>query len=264
MRVLYIAEIVGKTGVFAVKSALPRLKAEFKPDFTIACADSATGGAGLGVQHAVYLRKLGVECVTLGEGAFFKKDLVEYYPRAPWVLRPANYPAGVPGRGFRVFPTPAGRLGVIVLLGQTGFTRVHPDNPFAALDQTAGRLGAEADALVLDFHAATTAEKRTMAFHAEGKVAAMFGSHGRVRTADASVSAAGTATITDCGRTGSQISVGGQDPETRVCEYISGIPEWAADGTLGVQLQGCVLDIGADGGASGLVSFAVDVQGESR
>lgn len=263
MRVLYIAEIVGKTGVFAVKSALGRLKAEFKPDFTIACADSATGGSGLGVQHAVYLRKLGAECLTMGEGAFFKKDLVEYYPRAPWVLRPANYPAGVPGRGFRAYDTPAGRLGVIVLLGRTGFSRVQPDNPFDALDQVAERLRTEADALVLDFHAATTAEKRTMIRHADGAVAAVLGSHGRVRTADAAISAAGTASVTDCGRTGSQMSVGGQDPDTRVREYISGIPEWAADGALGVEVQGCVLDIGPDGRATGISPFrrAATMQG---
>ena len=99
MRVLYIAEIVGKTGVFAVKSALGRLKAEFKPDFTIACADSATGGSGLGVQHAVYLRKLGAECLTMGEGAFFKKDLSSIIPARPGCSGRPIIRRGFPGGG---------------------------------------------------------------------------------------------------------------------------------------------------------------------
>ena len=82
-RILFIGEIVGKSGVFALKSSLPELKRQYSPDFIVANADSATGGAGLGVQHAVYLRKLGVDCLTLGESSYYKLDLMDFYPKAP-------------------------------------------------------------------------------------------------------------------------------------------------------------------------------------
>jgi len=101
--IVFLGEIVGKTGVFTVKSTMPEIRERFNPDFIFANADSATGGAGLGVQHAVYLRKLGIDGITMGEASYYKPDMTEFYPKAGWVLRPANLPEGDPGRGWRVF-----------------------------------------------------------------------------------------------------------------------------------------------------------------
>ena len=257
MKILYVGEIVGKAGVFTVKKTLAKAKAELGADFVIGNADSATGGAGLGRQHSVYLRKLGLEAITLGDCCYYKRDIIEAYAKAPYLIRPANYPYGNPGRGYHVFNTPKGKVAVVELLGQAGFPRVHLANPFQAILDLSRKLREEAPVIVLDFHAATTAEKEAMARHADGLVSAVIGSHGKTLTADARVLPGGTASITDAGRTGSLMSVGGQDAATRIHEFISGIPAWAKDGTAGLELQGCLVEVGADGRATSMRSLRI-------
>jgi len=260
IRILYIAEIVGKAGVFTVKKLLPAAIRDLQVDFVIGNADSATGGAGLGRQHCVYLRKLGIEAITTGECAYYKRDIVEHMPKAPYLLRPANYPYGNPGRGYKVFTagTAAGpvKVAVVELLGQAGFSRVHLANPYQAITDLARKLREETPIVILDFHAATTAEKITMSYHASGLVSAVIGSHTKAQTADARI-ARGTAYITDAGRTGSLMSVGGQDPATRIAEYMTGIPAWAKDGTDGLELQGCLVEVGDDGRALSIKALRI-------
>ncbi|HTX73653.1 MAG TPA: TIGR00282 family metallophosphoesterase [Rectinemataceae bacterium] len=257
IRVLYVAEIVGKAGVFTVKRLLPRVRREYRADFVIGNADSATGGAGLGKQHAVYLRKLGLEAITTGECVYYKRDIVEQLPHAPYIIRPANYPYGNPGRGYKVFTVASGRVAVVQLLGQAGFPRVHLANPFQAALDLARKLREECPAVLLDFHAATTAEKRTMAYHLDGLVSAVVGSHTKAMTADACILPKGTAYITDAGRTGSIQSVGGLDPAVRIREFMSGIPAWSRDGTDGLELQGCLIEIGDDGRARSIETLRI-------
>ncbi len=260
IRILYVAEIVGKAGVFTVKKLLATTRRDLKADFVIGNADSATGGAGLGRQHAVYLRKLGLEAMTTGECCYYKRDIVEQMPKAPYLMRPANYPYGNPGRGYKVFscPTASGerKVAVVQLLGQAGFSRVHLANPYQAIIDLARKLREETPIIILDFHAATTAEKQTMSHHASGLVSAVIGSHTKAQTADARI-IRGTAYITDAGRTGSLLSVGGLDPATRIGEYLSGISAWAKDGTAGLELQGCLLEIGDDGHAISIEALRI-------
>ena len=261
VRILYVAEIVGKAGVFTVKKMLQSAKRDLKADFVIGNADSATGGAGLGQQHAVYLRKLGLEAITTGECCYYKRDIVEHMPKAPYLLRPANYPYGNPGRGYKAFTCSAvagqAKIAVLQLLGQAGFSRVHLANPYQAISDLSRKLKEETPIVILDFHAATTAEKQTMARHAAGLVSAVIGSHTKAQTADACVLRGGTAYITDAGRTGSLMSVGGLDPATRVAEYLSGISAWAKDGREALELQGCIVEVGDDGKASSIDAFRI-------
>ncbi len=257
INVVFIGEIAGKSGVFALKSTLPEIRARYRPDFIIAAADSTTGGAGLGVQHAVYLRKLGIDCLTMGECAYYKIDMTEFYPKAGWVLRPANYPYGNPGKGWRVFQTEAGKIAVVSLLGQAGFPRVHAENPFPAIDRILERLAAETKAVVVDFHAATTAEKLTLSAYLDGRVSAVIGSHCKALTADARLMKKGTAALTDCGRSGSILSVGGMDPDARVREFMTAVRVWEGDGTLGLEVQGCSFRIGDSGLAESMESFRI-------
>jgi metallophosphoesterase (TIGR00282 family) len=279
IRILYVAEIVGKAGVFTVKKTLAAARRDLKADFVIGNADSATGGAGLGRQHAVYLRKLGLEAITTGECCYYKRDIVDHMPKAPYLLRPANYPYGNPGRGYKVFSCaiaggdPSGAAGrsakvaVMQLLGQAGFPRVHLANPYQAVADLARKLREETPIIILDFHAATTAEKQTMSYHAAGLVSAVIGSHTKAQTADARVARGGTAYITDAGRTGSLLSVGGLDPATRIGEYLSGISVWAKDGSAGLELQGCLVEVGDDGRALSIEALRIpcaDVLEEKR
>lgn len=257
IRILYLGEIVGKAGVFAVKKQLPGLRERYRPDLVVASGNGVTGGSGIGKAHSVYLRKLGIDVVTTGEGAFYKKDIVEAFPAEPWMLRPANHPSGVPGRGFRVYKAGKGRVAVVQLLGQAGFNRVHLDNPFVVLDEVIQRLRGECDAVVVEFRAPTTAEKQSMFHHANGKVAAVIGSYARTLTADGAVSTLGTAYITDAGMTGASDSVRGFDPEPVIREYLTGIPSWDREGGSRPEVQGCLIDIEENGKATGLETLRI-------
>jgi len=255
--IVFLGEIVGKTGVFTVKSTMSEIRQRFNPDFVFANADSATGGAGLGVQHAVYLRKLGLDGITMGEASYYKPDMTEFYPKAGWVLRPANLPEGDPGRGWRVFQKDGKRVAVIALLGQSGFARVHADNPFLAVDQLSRFLHRDTACIVVNFHAATTAEKLSLARHADGKVSVILGTGGKVLTADARILQKRTAAITDLGRTGSILSVGGLDPEAKVREFLTGVPAWSRDASAQPEVQGVCVQFDDDGLALSIESFRI-------
>ncbi|MDR3138826.1 MAG: YmdB family metallophosphoesterase [Treponema sp.] len=249
MKILYIAELVGKAGVYAYKKGLPLLKQQRDIDFVITCADGATGGNGLGRNHAAYIRKLGTQVITTGECCFYKKDLVENFEKIPYVLRPENLNPAAPGFGSRIFKVGEHKIAVAVLLGQNGFTRLHGDNPYSALPVLLERLRQETPYIIVDFHAGATAEKQTFFALAAGHCSAVIGSHNRVQTADARILAGGTAVITDAGRTGSTDSVGGNDRASRIQEYISGIPEWTRDAWDKCELQGVFINLNSQGKA---------------
>lgn len=296
MRILYIAEIVGKPGLYAVKTLLPTLRKERKIDFVIANGDAVTGGFGIGKNHSIYLRKLGVDVITGGDMTFYKKDMAEHIDRSHYILRPANLPPEMPGRGWRHYSVrpmewneqadtstgdaaaepassemPSGatppdatapssgaaapaldapeatmpevRLAVISLIGQSGYDRTHGSNPYTYLNNTLERLGKGSAAVIVDFHALTTAEKYTMFHYADGKVTAVIGSGQRVQTADAQVFPSGTAVICDAGRTGSIDSVSGLAPQTEIRKYLTRIPIRSEECWDRLELQGTILDI---------------------
>jgi calcineurin-like phosphoesterase len=309
MRVLYIAEIVGKAGIYCVKTVLPRLKKEREIDFVIANGDGATGGYGIGKNHSIYLRKLGIDVITGGDQTFYKKDMAEHIEKAYYMLRPANLPPEMPGRGWRHYsvvprewvgigstpedsvpedggaadespadepsapgartdvpgtrttrqeapdgtsgsqPTaPAFKIAVVSLLGQSGFHRIHGGNPYTYMKNVLERITKESGAVIVDFHALTTAEKTTMFHYLDGNVTAVIGSGQRVQTADAKVMSSGTAVICDAGRTGSINSVGGYLPEPEIRQYLTGIPVRSDDAWDTLELQGALIEIDPAGG----------------
>lgn len=257
IRVLYISEVVGKAGIWCIKQALPALKKAEQPDCVIVNADGTTGGAGIGKQHAGYLRKLGADLLIGSDYAFFRKDLVENIASVPWFIRPANYPPESPGFGWRYVKAGKARLAVISLLGRVGFGRVHGENPFLAVTALSERLRAETPFILVDFHSGATAEKQAFFFHSDGKVSAVIGSHSRVRTADPGILPGGTAVITDAGRTGSQDSVGGAEPNLKIREYRTGIPDWSRDAWGKPCLQGLIIEMNDDGKATAIRPVSV-------
>jgi metallophosphoesterase (TIGR00282 family) len=259
LKILYIAELVGKAGIYALKKGLPELKKQKSPDFVIACADGATGGNGLGRNHAAYIHKMGVDVLTLGECCFYKKDLVENMGRLPYVLRPENLNPQAPGFGARIFKCGSAKIAVAVLLGQSGFTRLHGDNPFARLPVLLERLRQETPFVILDFHAEATAEKCTLFAAGDGACSAIIGSHNRVMTADERILPGGPAVICDAGRTGSQFSVGGVETNERIQEYLTGIPDWTKEAWDKCELQGVFLELDRNGKALSIerIRFAV-------
>jgi metallophosphoesterase (TIGR00282 family) len=255
LKILYVAEIVGRTGIYAFKNGLPVLRQRLSDaghgafDFVIACADGATGGNGLGRNHAAYLRKLGANVLTTGECCFYKKDLTENVGRLPYVLRPENLNIEAPGVGARIYKAGNEKVAVTVLLGQSGFGRIHGNNPYSMLPSLLERLRQETPYVIVDFHAEATAEKKTLFIAAAGRCSAVIGSHTRIQTADEAVLPGGTAVICDAGRTGSAESVGGTETKSRIQEYLTGVPDWTKEAFVKPELQGVLLDLDAAGKA---------------
>jgi metallophosphoesterase (TIGR00282 family) len=265
MKVLYVAEIVGKAGIYAFKKALPELKRRYPWDFLIACADGATGGNGLGRNHAAYLHKLGANVLSTGECCFYKKDLTENIEKLPYVLRPDNLNPDAPGFGSRIYKVGygtsvrGGKIAIAVLLGQNGFGRLHSNSPLIHLPVLLERLRQETPYVIIDFHAQASAEKKTFFYAADGRCSAVVGSHTRVQTADDCILPGGTAAISDAGRTGSGESVGGCEIASRIQEYLSGVSNWTKDAWDNPVLQGVYIDIGADGKARSIERINIPV-----
>jgi metallophosphoesterase (TIGR00282 family) len=255
MKILYVAEVVGKAGIYALKKGLPALKNRYAWDFLILNANGATGGSGLGRNHAAYLHKLGANVLVTGACCFYKKDLTENLEKTPYVLRPENLSPSAPGTGSRIYRTENGKIAVAALLGQRGFDRLHGNNPFTLLPVLLERFRQETPYVIVDFHAGATAEKRALFFAADGLCSAVIGSHSRVQTADETILPGGTAVITDAGRTGSIQSVGGCDIKSRIQEYLSGIPDWTRDAGAQPELQGVFIELGRDGRALSIERF---------
>jgi len=255
VRILFLGEIVSKPGIYCIKSNLKKLKEQYKPDLTIANGDGATGGYGIGRTHAMHLRKLGIDIITGGDQTYFKKDMVAGIDQLFHVLRPANYPPGNPGRGWRTISVGSRKVGVISLLGLAGFGRIHLSNPYTYLPEIVKRLHAETPFIILDFHSLTTAEKATMSLYADGMLSAVIGTGSRVLTADAEVLPGGAAMLSDAGRTGSIFSVNGYDPKPEIKQFMTSVPERSSDGWNGLEIQGCVIDLGDDGKATAIQSF---------
>lgn len=249
VRILYIGEIVGKAGIYCVKKALPEIKEKYRIDFVIANGEGATGGFGLGKNHSIQIHKYGVDVITTGEKAYFKKDMVPHIPKSPYLLRPVNFPYSNPGRGWRTYTAAGLKIAVIAILGQSGFQRVHLANPHLMLPELAAKLRQDHDIVVVDFHASTTAEKYNLFYRMDGSVSAVFGSHTKAISADAQILRGGTAVICDTGRTGSLFGVGGLEPKTEIAKFLTQVPERSQECWESLELQGAVAEIGDDGKA---------------
>lgn len=258
MRVLFIAEIVGGSGRYAANRILPGLDA----DFVIANANGAAQGFGLSKKQALTLRKSGIDILTGGEYLCSKKDLVNILPKSEWILRPENFPKNHPGKGWTICETPFGKIGIITLIGQSGYAWIHGNNPFECLEKSVLKIKEITNTIVLNFHAMTTAEKRTMAFFADGMVSAVIGSGTRCQTADAGILPKGTACITDAGRTGSRRSVFGMDSAIEKQMLITKIHERSKDGWGDLRFQGILIDIDCEGRAVSADVLDIPVEGD--
>ena len=205
MRIFYIAAVTGKTGVWAVKKNIAEIKRRYRPDFIIANADAATGAGGLGKQHAGYLKKMGIDCITGGDCIFQKKDLVENLPQMPFVLRPCNLSEYSSGAGYRYFTARSGeKLAVISILGRVGHHRLLADNPFTLMQTLLPKIERETRFIAADFSSTATAEKQTMAFFLAGRLSVLIGSgtgaaaaDERLMSAESGLSAVDSAAHTD-------------------------------------------------------------------
>jgi metallophosphoesterase (TIGR00282 family) len=242
LNILFIADLVGRPGRWAVSQLLPDLKRTHQIDFTIANVENAAGGFGLTKEIAKKIHTYGVDCLTSGNHIWDRKDIYPYLEEDPRILRPANYPPGVPGRGAAVFEAQDGtRVGVLNLQGRIYIKEI--DCPFRVADREIERLREETRVLIVDVHAEATSEKIALGWYLDGKVSAVLGSHTHVQTADETILPRGTAYITDAGMSGSHDSVIGFNKEDALARFLLQIPRRFALGESDIRFCGVLLKI---------------------
>ena len=214
MRILFVGDVVGRSGRTAVTERLPGLIRDWKLDFVVVNGENAAGG--FGITEAIYneLVEAGADAVTLGNHAWDQKEALVFIERAPRLVRPVNYPAGTPGRGAVMCEARGGAR--VLVLNVMGRVFMDPlDDPFAAVDRqlTACRLAQGADVIIVDMHAETTSEKQSMGYFCDGRASAVVGTHTHAPTADLRILPSGTAFMSDVGMTGDYESVIGMTKE---------------------------------------------------
>ncbi len=211
MRILFLGDVVGRSGREVVKSELPALRSALKPDAVVVNCENAAHGFGVTEHIAADLLDSGIDVLTGGNHTFDQKEALIFIAREPRLLRPINFPAGTPGNGTALVDTPAGRLLVINAMGRLFMVAL--DDPFAAVERELGacELGRGADAILIDFHAETTSEKMSMAHYVDGRASLVVGTHTHVPTADHQILPGGTAYLSDAGMCGDYNSVIGHE-----------------------------------------------------
>lgn len=224
MNLLFIGDIFGSPGRKFLAGRLPSLIEEYQADFVIANGENAAGGSGLTPDVAEFLFSLGVDVLTSGNHIWAKKEIFSIIDQERRILRPANYPPGVPGRGSGVFHARnGGTVGVINVCGRV-FSPQSFDCPFRTLDSEIAVLRQHTPLIVIDFHAEATSEKIAAGWYVDGRASALLGTHTHVQTADATILPNGTAFITDAGMTGSLEGVIGVSREIILKNFLTQLP----------------------------------------
>ncbi|MBI4301659.1 MAG: TIGR00282 family metallophosphoesterase [Chloroflexi bacterium] len=218
MRILMIGDIIGKPGRKGVQALLPFLRQEHEVDLVVANGENAAGGLGLTLATAEELFQAGVDVITSGNHIWDQKDIILHLDSEIPVLRPLNYPPGVPGRGYLRY----GKALVVSLLGRTFMGNF--DCPFRAMDSLLAQLAPLPPVIIVDIHAEATSEKMALGWYLDGRVSAVLGTHTHVATADARLLARGTAYVTDVGMVGPYNSVIGDDMETVLRRFLTQMP----------------------------------------
>lgn len=225
MKIAVFGDVVGRSGRRALIDELPRLRRRFALDFVIVNGENAASGFGVTARIVEELLDDGADVITTGNHAFDQRDEIEVFRAEQRLLRPLNFPASNPGRGAGLYETKDGRS-VLVLHAQ-GQVEMHPcDDPFAAIDAAIGsaKLGRDADAIIVDFHAEATSEKQAMGHFLDGRVTAVVGTHTHTPTADDRVLAGGTAYISDIGMCGDYDSVIGMEKSEPLNRFLTKMP----------------------------------------
>jgi len=241
MTILFIGDIVGRPGRDLVQRGLRALLDHYDVDMTIANAENAAAGFGLTRDIGETLLDCGVDVMTSGNHIWDKKEVLEYIAVEPRLLRPANYPVGVPGRGSCIAQTRDGRsVGVINVMGRVFMAPL--DDPFAVALREIDAVRHRARIIVVDVHAEATSEKIAMGWHLDGRVTAVIGTHTHVQTADERVLPGGTAYLTDAGMTGPHDSIIGMEKEPSLARFLNGMPTKFEPASGNPRLNGAVIE----------------------
>ncbi len=225
MRILFLGDLVGRTGRQVALDHIPKLRRQWNIDLLVVNGENAAGGFGINEDIYESLIEAGADAVTLGNHSFDQRETLVYIERADRLIRPANFPPGTPGRGSALIDLHDGRRALVVNL--MGRTYMEPlDDPFAIAERelAACPLGQGADAILIDFHAEATSEKQSFGYFVDGRVSVVTGTHTHVPTADHQILPGGTAYISDAGMCGDYDSVLGMDKDEPLRRFTRKIP----------------------------------------
>ena len=242
MLVLVIGDIIGKPGRKAVNELLPDLRQQYGLNLVIANGENVAGGLGLTPATASELFDAGVDVITSGNHIWAQKEIIPYLDGEMPILRPLNYPPGVPGKGYILR-----KHAIIVnLIGRTFIGNF--DCPFRAMDKLLAEIGDNSPVVIVDFHAEATSEKMAMGRYLDGRVSAVLGTHTHVGTVDAQLLPEGTAYVTDIGMTGPVDSIIGDEVESVLQRFLDAIPHRLSVGHGKTELNAILVNIDDDSG----------------
>ena len=241
MKILAVGDIVGENGLRKLKEILPNLKQQEKIDFIIVNGENVAGGMGITEKLFNQIIQAGADVVTLGNHTWSKKDIFNFIDNEK-LIRPANYPKGVVGKGYNIYKCKNKKIAVMNLLGRTNMG-ILTENPFLEADNIINKVKDEVDYIILDFHAEATAEKIAMREYLEGRVNIIFGTHTHVQTADEEITKSGMGYISDLGMTGPKDSVIGMDKRASIKRFVTTLPEKYRIAEGESKFNGCIFEI---------------------
>ncbi len=235
MKLMFLGDVMGRSGRAAVAERLPALRRDWGLDFVVVNGENATGGMGLSADHARGLLAAGADVVTLGDHAFDQKDMAQFLEQEPRVLRPVNYSKLAPGKGWRIYDAPGGRKVLVAQVLGRVFMKQPFDDPFSAIDPVlkAHALGRSVHAAVIDVHAEATSEKMGMGHWCDGQASLVVGTHTHVPTGDAQILKGGTAYLTDAGMCGDYDSVIGMEKLEPMRRFVTGMSKARFEPAMG-------------------------------
>ncbi len=244
MRILMVGDVVGKPGRRGIRELVPVLRQRYQIELVIANAENAAGGVGLTLSTAQELLESGVDILSSGNHIWAQKDIIPHLNGELPILRPLNYPDGVPGRGY----ISTGKALVINLEGRTFMKDL--DCPFRVMDRLLAELENRPKVIIVDFHAEATSEKAALGRYLDGRVSAVLGTHTHVGTVAACILPQGTAFITDVGMVGPINSIIGNDVEAAIQRFLTRMPHRLSVGEGKVLLNAVLVEVDDDTGRS--------------
>jgi len=241
MRLMFIGDVVGSPGRKMVEQYIPKLKMKYKPNIVIINGENAAGGKGITEKIYRGFIELGAHAVTLGNHAWDNREIFEFIEEAKALVRPANFPEGVPGKGIAYVQVDSIEVAIINLQGRT-FLPV-TDCPFKKADELIREASQRTPIIFVDFHAEATSEKQAMGWYLDGRVSAVVGTHTHVQTADNRILPKGTAYITDVGMTGPYDGILGVDREAVLKKFLTALPVRFEVTAGRSQLNGVLIEI---------------------
>ncbi len=223
MNILAVGDLVGENGLKKLKDELPNLKNDKNIDFVIVNGENVAGGMGITEKDFNQIIHAGADVVTLGNHTWSKKDIFRFIDNEK-IVRPANYPKTLPGKGYYIYECKNKKIAVLNLIGRTDMG-VLSENPFLEADRILEKIKDNANIIIVDFHAEATAEKIAMKYYLDGRINILYGTHTHVQTADEEITQKGTAYITDIGMTGPKDSVIGMDKSASIKRFVTTLPE---------------------------------------